>query len=108
MRGFKKTTPNTQVVGFTNDDCHFDVLRKGARGLGLKCDLDELQLLCSGGIVVSAPIGEKPWSLGEYVRQHGGTQNRNKKVWGICIPVGLEEEGHSLTLDSVRVLSITF
>ena len=37
-------------------------------------------------------IEEKPWTLGEYIRQHGGNQNRSKKVWGICIPVGIEEE----------------
>lgn len=78
------------------------MLRKGARGLDLKCDLEDLQLLCSGGIVVSAPLGEKPWTLGEYTRQHGGSQNRSKRVWGICIPIGMEEGNSSSAIDSVR------
>ena len=36
------------VVWFTDKDSHNDVLKKGANGLGLKCNLDLLQLLCSG------------------------------------------------------------
>lgn len=71
------------------------------RGLRIKCDLDELQLLCSGGMVVDTPL-DKPWSLDEYINQHGGTQNRSKNVWGICIPVGTKEDGLG-THDSVRV-----
>ena len=64
-----------QVVGFTDKDSHIDVLRRGANGLGLKYNFDQLLLLCSGGIVMDSPIGEKPWTLGEYIKQHGGNQN---------------------------------
>lgn len=101
IKGYKKTTPNIQVVGFTDEDSHSDVLEKAARGLGLKCDLDQLSLLCSGGMVIDSPLGNNSWSLGEYIKQHGGTQNRSKKVWGICIPCGLEESDMT-TSDSVR------
>ena len=75
LKGFSKTTTNVQVVGFTDKDSHCDGLRKGANGLGLKCNLYLLSLLCSGGIVPDAPIGDQPWSLGEYIKYHGGNQN---------------------------------
>lgn len=42
LKGFRKTSPNIQVVGFTDEDSHLDVPRKGARGLDLKCDLKDL------------------------------------------------------------------
>ena len=80
-----------QVVGFTDKDSHNDVLKKGANGLGLKCNLDLLQLLCSGGIVLNSPIGDNLWTLGEYIKQHGGNQNRSKKVWGINVPIDYED-----------------
>ena len=51
--------------------------------------------------LVSAPLGNKPWSLGEYIRQHGGTQNRSKKVWGICIPFDVMEDNFMSTHDSL-------
>ena len=100
MKGFHKTSPNTQVVGFCDQDGHSEVLRKGARGLGLTCSLSNLQLLCSNGIVLDSPLGEKSWMLGEYIRQNGGTQNRSKRVWGICIPVD-EYENSSEDLVSI-------
>ena len=81
-----------QVVGFKESDAHADVLEKGAKGLGLTCGCDLLLLICSGGMVPDSLIEEKPWTLGEYIRQHGGNSNRSKKVWGICVPVGIEEE----------------
>ena len=87
-------------MGFTSDDTHSDVVKKAARGLGLKCSLDVLTLLCSSGMVLNSPIGDNPWTLGEYITQHGGNKNRSKKVWGICIPAGMEEDGFS-TNDSV-------
>lgn len=88
-------------MGFTDSDTYKDVLAKAASGLGLKCEHHDLQLLCSGGIVPDRPIGDESWSLGEYIEQNGGTQNRSKKVWGVAIPIGLEEAVPS-TSDSVR------
>ena len=93
LKGFHKTTTNIQVVGFTEQDSHRDVLRKGAEGLGLKCNLDFLSLICSGGEVPDSPINGVPWTLGEYIKLHGGNQNRSKKVWGINIPIEVEEDG---------------
>lgn len=92
-----------QVVGFKECDTHGDVLRKGAKGLGLTCDSNLLLLICSGGMVPDSPIGDEPWKLGEYIRQHGGNQNRSKKVWGICIPVGIEDGTSMNTSDSVSI-----
>lgn len=91
------------MVGFTDADKHRDVLARAAAALGLKCERKWLQLLCSGGIVPDSPIGDEPWSLGGYIAQNGGTQNRSKKVWGVAIPVGMDEAGPS-TSDSVSVL----
>lgn len=68
-------------------------------GLGLKCDVKLLQLICSSGLVPNFPIGSKPWTLGEYIVNHGGKPSRGKKVWGIDIPIGIEEE--NFTDDSV-------
>jgi hypothetical protein len=93
LKGFRKTTTNTQVVGFTIKDLHNDVLLKASSGLDLKCDISELRLICSGGMVPDSPINGKPWNLGDYIDQNGGNQNRSKKVWGVCIPIGLEEAG---------------
>ena len=93
LKGFHKTTTNVQVVGFTERDSHRDVLRKGAEGLGLKCNLDFLSLICSGGEVPDSPINGVPWTLGEYIKLHGGNQNRSKKVWGINIPIDVEDDG---------------
>ena len=40
-----------------------------------------------------SPINGVPWTLGEYVKLHGGNHNRSKKVWGINIPIDVEEDG---------------
>lgn len=98
--GFKKTTPNTQVVGFSSGDTYQEVLTRAAKGLGLQCDTSGLSLICSGGMVCNGPIGEKPWSLGEFVEQNGGCKNRSKRVWGLYIPVGMED-ARPTTSDSV-------
>ncbi len=45
-------------------------------------------------------INGVPWTLGEYIKLHGGNQNRSKKVWGINIPIDVEEDGMK-THDSV-------
>lgn len=90
-----------QVVGFTNDNTYQDILSRAASGLGLKCDLSLLRLLCSGGVIPDVPIGGKPWTLGEFIRQNGGSQNRGKKSWGVDVPIGHEDAGMS-TSDSVN------
>ena len=78
---------------------------KASRGLGLECDINELKLICSGGMVPDSPINDKPWNLGDFIQQNGGNQNRSKKVWGVCIPIGLEEAGPS-TQDSINIYFI--
>lgn len=93
LKGFKKTTANTQVIGFSDSDTYEIVLAKASKALGITCERDLLQLICSGGIVLNAPIGTKPWSLGEFIKHNGGYQNRGKKVWGIDIPIGYDEAG---------------
>lgn len=102
LKGFRKTTTNVQVVGFTANDSHNDVLLRASRGLDLKCDICELQLICSGGMVPDSPINDKAWNLGDYIQQNGGNKSRSKKVWGVCIPIGLEEAGPS-TCNSVNI-----
>ena len=67
------------MVGFTDSDIHQEVLRKGAKGLGIKCWKD-LTLVCSNGIVPNGPLNDMPWTLGKYVQYNGGTQNWSKKV----------------------------
>ena len=96
LKGFKKTTPNTQVIGFTEDDSHQDVIRKGAQGLGINCDLSLLSLICSNGLVPDNNIEERPWTS---IEHHGGNQNRGKKAWGIYIP---DDNMELNTEDSVR------
>ena len=98
--GFCKTTPNIQIVGFSNDNSYQDVLSRAANGLGLKYDPTLLRLLCSGGVIPDAPIGINPWSLGEFIKQNGGNQNRSKKSWEVEVPFGHEEMKTS-TSDSV-------
>ncbi len=76
-----------QVVGFTEKDSYTDVIDKGAKGLSRSSDndaIDSLLLICSSGMVPNCPINGQSWALGEYIKQHGGTSNRSKKVWGIC------------------------
>ena len=77
LKEFHKNTTNVQVVGFTDQDSR-DILRKGAEGLGLKCNCDFLSLVCSGGEVMDSPINGIPWTLGEYIKLRRGNQNRNK------------------------------
>lgn len=72
--------------------------------MGITCEVHLLQLLCSGGIVPNSPIGNKPWSLGEFVRNNGGIANRGKKVWGIDVPIGLDMMNQGI--QTVRFSSI--
>lgn len=79
------------------------MLTKGAKGLGVKCKSSLLSLVCSGGVVPDIPICGKSWTLGEYVRLNGGTQNRSKKVWGLLVPFDDEEENITpSSMDSVN------
>ncbi len=106
LKGFRKTTTNTQIVGFTDLDSYEDVLLRAARSLGLKCDSEELKLVCSGGLVLDS-LDDQPWTLGKYIQQNGGTQNRSKRVWGIYIPVGLEYgDADPRTQDSVKSIGL--
>ena len=84
LKGYTKSTPNTQVIGFTDPDSHHDVLIKGARGLGINCSVDELSILSSGGLVPDIPINNEPWTLGECIKLNGGSVNQSKKCWGLC------------------------
>ena len=102
MKGFKKTTPNTQVIGFTEDDSHLDVVTKAAKTLGIRCDSSLLSLICSNGLVPDSLIEDRPWTLGKYIEHHGGNQNRGKKVWGLYIPFDADDIGLS-TEDSVSI-----
>ena len=99
LKGLKKTTANTQVIGFTDDDSHSDVMLKAAKGLGIECDIDLLQLVCSNGLVPDNPIEGQHWTLGKYIEHHGGTRNRGEKVWGLHVPF---DESGPFTRDSVR------
>ena len=83
LKGLQKTTTNIRVVGFTDADTYDEVLDKGAKGLGVKCERSLLSLICSNGIIPNAPIHDLPWSLGEYVKYNGGTQIEAKKC-GVC------------------------
>ena len=83
IKGFKKTTPNTQVIGFTDNDSHHDVLVKAAKALHIKCDHHKLLLICSNGLVPDCEIDGHTWTLGKYIEGHGGNKNRGKKVWGV-------------------------
>ena len=67
LKGLKKTTTNVQVVGFTEADTHGEVLAKGAKGLGVKCDVKLLALVCYSGIVPDAEICDHLWTFGEYM-----------------------------------------
>ena len=106
LKGYRKTTPNTQVVGFTDADTHQEVIEKGARGLGIKCDFKQLALLCSSGLVPDYLSKDVPWTLGEYTKLNGGSSNRSKKSWGIYVPFDIENdmEDQDTTADSVSSL----
>jgi hypothetical protein len=104
LKGFKKTTTNTQVVGFTEHDSHHDVITMAAKALEIHCDTSLLSLICSYGLVPDCPIEDQPWTLGKYIEHHGGVTNRGKKVWGIYIPVDADDDSTLSTVDSVSFL----
>lgn len=62
-------------------------------GLGVKIrDISHLSLVCSYGIVPNMSIDGAPWTLGEFIRQNGGSSSRSKKVWGVLVPIDEEME----------------
>ena len=80
LKGYRKTTPNTQVVGFTDADTH-------------QSNIKHLALLCSSGLVPDYLSKDVPWTLGEYTKLNSGSSNRSKKSWGIYyIPFDTENE----------------
>ena len=70
-----------------------DVVIKGAKGLDIKAEPEDLFLIVSNGLVVDTPLRcNKPWTLGNYVEEIGGVSVRGKKIFGISIPIDVEEE----------------
>jgi hypothetical protein len=74
--------------------------------LGINCSVNELSILCSGGLIPNIPINNEPCTLGEYIKLNGGNVNRSKKCWGIydIVPIDAEEKlkvVDSSTLDSI-------
>ena len=60
-------------------------------------------------MVPDTEICGRPWTLGEYTRLNGGTQNRSKNTWGILVPIDDEEstvgKEYTSTADSVCKIS---
>lgn len=83
-------------------DSYHDVLVKAARGLQIECDLDDISLICSGGLVANQCIDDNIWTLGEFVKLNGGVTTRSKKTWGIYIPIDVDDQDDRI--DSVRRL----
>lgn len=82
-----------QVSGFSDDDTYLDVIRKGSKGLQITAPPEQLSLLISNGLVTDMLLGNgKPWTLGGYTVELGGTQSRGKRTFGIIVPFQLEEE----------------
>lgn len=106
---YVRTTTNVQVPGFTDDDTYSEVVERGARGLAIKTDIDELQLVVSGGVVNDCPLqGEEQWTLGRYVEEIGGQAVRGKKTFGIYLPVDEDEEVEEVCIYSRPFISCMF
>lgn len=78
---------------------------KAAKGLGIECSINLLELVCSNGLVPDNPIEGHPWTLGKYIQQHGGNRNRGKKVWGLHVPFEVDDDSGLCTRDSVSAIS---
>ena len=77
-----------QVTGFSNNDSYSDVIRKAAEGLDIKSSPEKLKLIVSGGLVKNTHFQDgSEWNLGSFIKAIGGAQLRNKKTFGICVPV---------------------
>ena len=60
---------------------------KGAKGLGIDRTIDQLSLLISSSLVKDTPLPSgKPWTLGNYTQEFGGSQARGKCTFGIYVP----------------------
>ena len=94
-----------QVPGFEDKDTYLDVVSKAAKGLGLDVMIHRLSLVISNSLVKDThlPSG-KPWTLGNYTKEFGGSQARAKRTFGICVS---EEETDSTSDDEFEVLCIT-
>lgn len=77
-----------QVTGFSNSDSYSDVIRRAAEGLDVKSSPEKLKLIVSGGLVKNTHFQDgSEWNLGGFIKAIGGAQLRNKKTFGICVPV---------------------
>ena len=68
------------VPGFSSTDTHHDVITKGAKGLGIDTNPDQLSLIVSHGFVRDAPLPSgQPWTLGNYIQMSlvGSRQEEN-------------------------------
>ena len=84
-----------QISGFTDDNTYQEVVAQGARGLTIKADPADLHLIVSGGLVMDDTLQDgKPWTLGGYVQEIGGSARC--KTFGIYIPLDVEEEESSV------------
>ena len=76
------------MPGFCNDDSYNDVKRKGVKGLSIKHPLDQCQLLVSNGLIANEALQDgRPWILGNFIAEVGGTQARSQRNFGICVPM---------------------
>ena len=95
-----------QVTGFCNDDNYNDVVRKGAKGMSITHPPDNLQFIVSNGLVANGPLQSgKPWTLGNFIEELGGTQAKSKRTFGVCVPPILEivDEDDTEDTDNVSV-----
>ena len=87
---YPKTSANVQVTGFKDSDTYLATITKGAKGLGISANPTKLYLIISNGLVMDVPLQNgQPWWLGGYI---GGASARSKKVFGIYVPIDVEEE----------------
>ena len=73
---------------------------QGSRGLAIESPPESLKLIVSNGLVMDSPLSSgKPWTLGEYVSELGGTQVRGKRTFGICLPDDKEGDDESTEME---------
>lgn len=91
-----------QIPGFEDSDTYLDVISKAAKGLGLDIPNHRLSLVISNSLVKDKhlPSG-KPWTLGNYTGEFGGSQSRAKRTFGVFVS---EEETDSD--DEIEVLAM--
>lgn len=97
-----------QVTGFRNSDSYSDVIRKAVEGLDIKSSPEKLKLIVSGGLVRNTHFQDgSEWNLGGFIKAIGGAQLRNKKTFGICVPVEelYDENENEYTLENEKTTS---